>query len=308
MPYAPEPLRPYTPKPLKPYLPAPLKPYLPLSPKPLVEKPDPKLIGWPLKESERETLKAIGEAGGAVTTLRLARTLGKGLQRTTIDCRVLAEADYVNIFASGLCRMRPLGWQELEKDGQRYPGAAYSYLDVSDVELQALRAIGEAGGATTVRAVAELLQLPLREALALCKDGLGVWDYVDVYSSGLIRMTRRGWQELEKADLDARRYQQAGISRGEQDVLKAIGEAGGESSVRAVAEALRMARREARIYCQALGQRDYLDLFVSGRCFMKKKGWQKLEEIQQAEGRASQEAQSAGWVSHAQYRSGVASP
>ena len=204
--------------------------------------------------------------------------------------------------------MRPLGWQELEKDGHRYPGAAYSYLDVSDVELQVLRAIGEAGGATTVRAVAELLQLPRREAVALCKDGLGVWDYVDVYDSGLIRMTRRGWQELEKAGFDSRKYQQAGISRGEQDALKAIAEAGGEATVRAVADVLSMPRRQARTYCEALGQRDYLDLFVSGKCFIKKKGWQKLEEIQQAERRASQEAESAGWVSHAQYRSGVASP
>jgi len=228
-------------------------------------------------------LKAIGEAGGAATTLALTRALGKGLRRTVISCRALAEADYINLFGSGLCRTRPLGWQELEKDGEHYSGSRYSYLDVSYVELQALRVIGELGGAGTVAAVADVLELPRREALALCKDGLGVWDYVDVYASSLVRMKRRGWQELEKAGYDAFKYSKLGISLGELEVLKAIGKVGGETTVKALASAVGMARRETTIYCQALGQGDYIDLFVSGSCQMKRKGWQKLEEHREAE-------------------------
>ncbi|MFQ5814854.1 MAG: hypothetical protein ACE5I2_16875, partial [Anaerolineae bacterium] len=147
---------------------------------------------------------------------------------------------------------------------------------VSYVELQALKAIGEAGGAATVQAVADALGLPRREAYALCRDGLGPWEYVDVYRSGLIRMKRRGWQELEKAGYSASKHSQSGISLGELRALEAIGEAGGEATVKAVAGVLGMARSEAAIYCQALGQGDYIDLFVSGLCRVKRKGWQEL--------------------------------
>jgi len=113
--YTPKPLKPYTPVPPKPYLAAPLKPYLSASGKRFLPKPDRKLVGTALMEGELEVLKAIGFADGAATVLVLSRTLGKGQMRVSLDCQVLAEADYVNMFESGFCRMRPLGWQELER-------------------------------------------------------------------------------------------------------------------------------------------------------------------------------------------------
>ena len=278
MSYTPKPLKPYKPVPLKPYLPAPLKPYLPASRKRFLPKPDKKQIGTPLMESELEVLKAIGKAGGATTVLVLSRTLGKGQMRMSLDCQVLAEADYINMFESGFCRIRPLGWQELEKDGERYLGAAYSDSEVSYVELQVLQAIAEVSGAIPLLTLCERMEINRREMSILCNE-LGQDNYIDLFHSQLIRLTHRGWQELEKAGLVGYSYPYPDISLGEQKLLKAIGEAGGEVRVKELASTLGIARREAAIYCQALGQGDYIDLFVSGLCWMKRKGWQQLDKL-----------------------------
>lgn len=275
--YTPKLLKPYTPVPLKPYLPAPLKLYLPASRKRFLPKPNGKLVGIPLMESEREALKAIGKAGGAATVLVLSRTLGKGLKRVSIDCQALAEADYINMFESGFCRIRPLGWHELEKDGERYTGAAYSDSEVSYVELQVLQALAEVGGAIPLFTLCEQMEMSRREMSILCNE-LGQDNYIDLFRSQLIRLTRRGWQELEKAGLVGYGYPHPDISLGEQKLLRAISEAGGEVAVKELASRLGIARREAAIFCQALGQRDYINLFVSGLCQMKRKGWQELEK------------------------------
>ena len=276
--YTPKPLKPYTPVPLKPYLPAPLKPYLPASRKRFLPKPDKKQIGTPLMESELEVLKAIGKAGGATTVLVLSRALGKGQMRVSLDCQVLAEADYINMFESGFCRIRPLGWQELEKDGERYAGAAYPDSEVSYVELQVLQAIAKVGGAMPLFTLCEHVEMRRREMSILCNE-LGQDNYIDLFHSQLIRLTRLGWQELEKAGLVDFRYLHPDISLGEQKLLTAIGEAGDEVTTKELASTLGIARREAAVYCQALGQGDYIDLFVSGLCRMKRKGWQQLDKL-----------------------------
>ena len=273
-----ESLKPYTPVPLKTYLPAPLKPYLPASRKRFLPKPDKKQIGTPLMESELEVLNAIGKAGGATTVLVLSRTLGKGQVRVSLDCQVLAEADYINMFESGFCRIRPLGWQELEKDGERYAGGVYPNSEVSYVELQVLQAIAKVGGAIPLFTLCEHVEMRRREMSILCNE-LGQDNYIDLFHSQLIRLTRRGWQELEKVGLTRYRYPYPDISLGEQKLLKAIGEAGGETTVKELPDRLGIARREAAIYCQALGQGDYIDLFVSGLCQMKRKGWQQLDKL-----------------------------
>ena len=278
MSHTPKPLKPYTPVPLKPYLPAPLKPYLPASRKRFLPKPDKKLVGTPLMEGELEVLKAIGRAGGATTVLVLSRTLGKGQIRVSLDCQVLAEADYINMFESGFCRIRPLGWQELEKDGERYAGAAYSDSEVSYAELQVLKAIAEVGGAIPLFTLCERMEMSRREMAILCNE-LGQDNYIDLFHSQLIRLTRRGWQDLEKAGLVDFRYPYPDISLGEQKLLTAIGDAGDEVTAKKLASTLGIARREAAVYCQALGQGDYIDLFVSGLCQMKRKGWQQIDKL-----------------------------
>jgi len=272
----------YAPKPLKPYLPAPLKPYLPASRKRFLPKPDRKLVGIPLMEHELEVLKAIGKAGGAAIVLVLARTLGKGQKRVFIDCQALAEADYINMFESGFCRIRPLGWQELEKDGERYPGAAYSDSEVSYVELQVLQALAEVGGALPLFTLYEQLEMSRREMAILCTE-LGQDNYIDLFQSKLVRLTKPGWKELEKVGLAGYGPPHPDMSLGEQKLLKAIGEAGGEVTVKQLASTLGTARREAAIFCQALGQGDHIDLFVSGLCRIKRRGWQQIDKLREAE-------------------------
>ena len=276
--YTPKPLKPYTPVPLKPYLPTSLKLYVPASRKRFLPKVDKKQIGTPLMESELEALKAIGKAGGGATVLALSRTLGKGQMRISLDCQVLAEADYINMFESGFCRIRPLGWQELEKDGERYLGAAYSDSEVSYLELRVLQAIAEVSGAIPLFTLRERMEMRRREMSILCNE-LGQDNHIDLFRSQLIRLTRQGWQEVEKAGLVSYRHRHPDISLGEQKLLKAIGEAGDEVTAKELASGLGIARREAAIYCQALGQGDYIDLFVSGSCRMKRKGWQQLDKL-----------------------------
>jgi len=237
-------------------------------------------------ESELELLKAIGKAGGATTVLVLSRTLGKGQMRVSIDCQALAEADYINMFESGFCRIRPSGWQELEKDGERYLGAAYSDSEVSYVELRVLQAIAEVSGAILLFTLCERMEMRRREMSILCNE-LGQDNYIDLFRSQLIRLTRQGWQEVEKAGLVNYRHRHPDISLGEQKLLKAIAEAGDGATAKELADTLGIARREAAVYCQALGQGDYIDLFVSGLCQLKRKGWQQLDKLKEAERKRS---------------------
>jgi len=284
--YRPVPLKPYTPVPLKPYLKvpvksylaAPLEQYLAVPRKRFLPKPDRKLVGIKLMEGELEVLKGIGRAGGATTVLVLSRTLEKGFRRVFIDCQALAEADYINVFESGFCRIRPLGWQELEKDGERYAGAAYSDSEVSYVELQVLKALAEAGGAIPLFTLSEQMEMRRREMAILCSE-LGQDNYIDLFQSKLVQLTKQGWKEVERIGLiGGYEYSRPTMSLGARNLLKALGEAGGEATAKELASTLGIARREAAIYCQALGQGDKIDFFVSGLCQMKRKGWQELEK------------------------------
>ena len=276
--YAPKPLKPYLKVPVKPYLAAPLKQYMAVPRKRFLPKPDRKVVGIPLMEHELEVLTAIGKAGGASTVLVLARTLGKGQKRVFIDCQVLAEADYINMFELGFCRIRPLGWQELEKDGERYAGAAYADSEVSYVELQVLQAVAEVGGAIPLFTLYQQMEMSRREMAILCNE-LGQDNYIDLFRSKLVRLTKQGWKEVERVGLiGGYGYSRPAMSLGEQKLLKAIGEAGGDATAKELASTLGMARREAAVLCQALGQRDCIDFFVSGLCQMKREGWQELEK------------------------------
>jgi len=201
-------------------------------------KPDPKKVGAELYENEVEALRVIGEVGGAATVRKVARLLGRPPTRTHNDCDVLAKADYIDLLDSGLCRVRPVGWQELEKRGHHFTGATFRYLDVSYLELHVLMAIAEAGGATTLLALRGTLDIEKSELSALCQ-GLGQSGYLDLFQSGLCIITRAGWQHLGKAGY--RRSKDSPNATDEEfRVLKAIGDAGGQASLKVLVSRLGM--------------------------------------------------------------------
>lgn len=274
MPYTPKPLKPYIPVPTKPYMPAATRPYIPAPLKPFMPKTDPKKVGAELYENEVEALRVIGEVGGAATVRKVARLLGRPPTRTHNDCEVLAEADYIDLFDPGMCRMKPRGWQELEERGHHFTGATFRHLDVSYRELHVLMAIAEAGGATTLLALRGILDIEKSELAALC-HGLGQGGYADVFQSGLCSITRVGWQLLEKGGY-RRSKDSPNVADEEFLVLKAIGDAGGQASLRVLASRLAMDRHEAARRCKELGGKDLIDLFNSGLCVMKRAGWEEL--------------------------------
>ena len=290
-PYTPVPLKPYTPvpkkpyvaTPTKPYLAAATKPYLPAPLKPFMPKPRKENIGAALYENEVEALRVIGEVGGAATVRKVARLLERPPTKTRNDCEVLAEADYIDLLDSGLCRIKPLGWQGLDKRGHHFTGASFPYLDVSYRELHVLMAIAEVGGAKTVLDLRSTLDIEKSELLALCQ-GLGQEGYLDLFQSGQCVLTRRGWQELDKGGYIPRKDSPK-VSEGEFQVLKTLATFDGPCTLGVLTHMLKMERRDVAKLCNALGERDFVDYFQSGQCLIKKKGWEELgkQEIHRPE-------------------------
>jgi len=67
---------------------------------------------------------------------------------------------------------------------------------LSGTELDALRAIAEAGGTTTIKVVNRKIGFS-SDYVRIVLEGLGRADYINVYRSGKCEMTPKGWRELE---------------------------------------------------------------------------------------------------------------
>ena len=286
-PYVPVPVKPYTPAPTKPFVTAPIKPYLPVSTRPYIpvprkpffEKPYKEDVGSQLYENEVQALRVIGEAGGAATVRKVARLLGRGPTKTHKDCEVLADADYIDLYVSGACRMRDLGWQELEKQGHHFTGEAFHpYLKISYGELQLLMAIAEEGGSTSLMALRRTLTMDKDELRDLATL-LGEERYIDLFHSGQIVLTRRGWQELDTGGY-RRSEDTPAVSDEEFQVLQVLSSFKGPSTIRVLGQMLGMEerRRDLVKLCNALGERDLIDYYQSGQCVLKKRGWEELEK------------------------------
>jgi len=91
-------------------------------------------------------------------------------------------------------------------------------------------------------------------------------------------MKRAGWQESEKGGYQRPEVSQLGLTDEELQALRIIGQAGGDTHVKAVAQELGIDRREVTILCEPLAEGDYIDLFRSGRCIMKRRGREALEQ------------------------------
>jgi len=68
---------------------------------------------------------------------------------------------------------------------------------LSGTELDALKAIAERGGVTTIKVVNSKIGFNSDYVRIIC-EGLGRADYINVYRSGKCEMTQKGWQELER--------------------------------------------------------------------------------------------------------------
>ena len=68
-----------------------------------------------------------------------------------------------------------------------------------------------------------------------------------------------------------------GVMGSEWEVLKAIAELGGKSTVFKVAAKQGVNSDYARIILSSLGRADYLDVFANGRCEILPKGWHELK-------------------------------
>ena len=84
-----------------------------------------------------------------------------------------------------------------------------------------------------------------------------------------------GWKSVETTDLRG-----GGGTRkpggSELQALEVIAERGGETSMQAVSQALRIEYDYARLLCTSLGKADYIDITPSGRCKITPKGEKAL--------------------------------
>jgi len=64
----------------------------------------------------------------------------------------------------------------------------------------------------------------------------------------------------------------------ELQVLRAIGDRGGKSTIYIVASAVGLSNDYARIICRSLGTADYIDLRSNGLCEITGKGSQELDK------------------------------
>ena len=218
---------------------------------------------------EFAVLQALAELGGAANLSALAHKLGVERRDVFPLCQTLGREEYVHLFQSRLCMLNRRGWQQLEKGGYyRSPKA----LNVSHEEFQVLKVIGEVGGEVHVAAVAEKLRT----------DRIGVRkqrDFVDLLLSGLCLLKRKGWEELEKGEY-RRPERSLNVTPEELRVLRAINGEGGDTSIPWVAIVAELELQHARTLCKRLADRDYIDMFRSGRCVLKGRGKRELEKVQ----------------------------
>ena len=84
-----------------------------------------------------------------------------------------------------------------------------------------------------------------------------------------------GWRSVETTDLrGGEGTRKPGGS--ELQALEVIAERGGETSMQAVSQALRIEYDYARLLCTSLGKADYIDITPSGRCKITPKGEKAL--------------------------------
>ena len=70
-------------------------------------------------------------------------------------------------------------------------------------ELQALKAIGDHGGKSTIYAVASALGLSSDYAGIICRS-LGRADFIDLGANGICEITAKGRQELDRSKAHAK--------------------------------------------------------------------------------------------------------
>jgi len=68
------------------------------------------------------------------------------------------------------------------------------------------------------------------------------------------------------------------VSGTELDVLKAIAERDGVTTIKAVNRKIGFSSDYIRIICEDLGRADYINVYRSGKCEMTPKGWRELEK------------------------------
>lgn len=66
----------------------------------------------------------------------------------------------------------------------------------------------------------------------------------------------------------------------ELQAMKAIRSEGGDSTVRQLSDILEIGIEEARMLCESLGESDCIDLYLSGKCTMTRRGRQYLEKVE----------------------------
>ncbi|MFQ6030098.1 MAG: hypothetical protein ACE5Q6_21705 [Dehalococcoidia bacterium] len=66
------------------------------------------------------------------------------------------------------------------------------------------------------------------------------------------------------------------VSGTEWELLKAIADLGGSTSVKRSGAKAGLQSEYARILCESMGRYDYLDVYRSGKVDMTRKGWQEL--------------------------------
>ncbi|GFP18939.1 hypothetical protein HKBW3S03_00443 [Candidatus Hakubella thermalkaliphila] len=69
-------------------------------------------------------------------------------------------------------------------------------MGVSGSELEALKAVKEEGGRTTIQAVSRKMRIDTNYARLLCTS-LARADYLDLLASGILVLTPKGKRELE---------------------------------------------------------------------------------------------------------------
>lgn len=66
--------------------------------------------------TEQQTLEAIEEAGGEATISTIASKLRIETTYARLLCNSLGRADYIDVLATGICRITPKGKRALGKE------------------------------------------------------------------------------------------------------------------------------------------------------------------------------------------------
>jgi len=66
-------------------------------------------------ETERKALETIDDCGGEATINQVAQGLRINTSYAQVLCNSLGRADYIDVFASGICKITPKGKEALGK-------------------------------------------------------------------------------------------------------------------------------------------------------------------------------------------------